>query len=317
MDNWINKEVINSMRVLVTGGAGFIGSHVVDGFINAGYDVAVVDDLSREKQSNVNPKARLYTVDIRSPSLASVFERERPELVDHHAARTSVNHSLSDPGDDASVNVLGSINLLQNCVKFAVKQVIYASTGGALYGEPRYLPCDEDHPLHPLSPYGASKLAVERYLYIYRINWGLDYNILRYPNVYGPRQDSFAEGGVVAIFADSMSKKNPVTIFGTGQQERDFINVNDVVQANLAVVGHGNGATYNLGSGGSISINKLFQTMKFLAGYDSEAIYGPARKGEVFKIYLSTKRIRKELGWTPKVNLNNGLQTTLEYYRTT
>jgi UDP-glucose 4-epimerase len=302
------------MRVLVTGGAGFIGSHIVDGFISAGCDVAVVDDLSRGKQTNINPKARLYTVDIRSPSLASVFEKERPELVDHHAARTSVNHSLSDPVDDASVNTLGSINLLQNCIKYSVQQVIYASTGGALYGEPIYLPCDEDHPLHPLSPYGVSKLTIEYYLYLYRVNWDLNYTVLRYPNVYGPRQDAFAEGGVVAIFADSMSKKKPVTIFGTGQQERDFIYVNDVVRANLAVIGHGSGTTYNLGSGGSISINELFRTMKSLAGYEYEAIYGTARKGEVFKIYLSTERIRKELDWIPKVKLNDGLLTTYKYY---
>ena len=303
------------MRVMVTGGAGFIASHLVDALVERGHDVAVVDDLSRGTESNVNPKARLYALDICSESLASVFDEQRPELVFHHAARTSVNHSMLQPIDDARVNILGSLNLLQNCVRTGVGQVVYASTGGALYGNPEYLPCDEDHPINPLSPYGASKHAVEHYLYLFRTNWNLDYSILRYPNVYGPRQDPFGEAGVVAIFANRMCSGDSVRINGTGQQERDFVNVKDIVQANLAVIGHGGGRIYNLGSGGSISINELFGTMKTLSGYHLEPVYGPALSGEVFKIYLSTDRIEKELGWTPKVSLNEGLMSTIDYHR--
>jgi UDP-glucose 4-epimerase len=302
------------MRVLVTGGAGFIASHIVDALIGQGHSVAVVDDLSRGKESNVNPKARLYKVDICSPALESVFDQEKPELVDHHAARTSVNHSVLHPVDDATVNILGSLNLLQNCVRSGVGQVIYASTGGALYGEPRYLPCDEEHPINPLSPYGSSKHAVEHYLFLYRANWHLDYTVLRYPNVYGARQDPFGEAGVVAIFADRMRKREPVSIYGSGEQERDFVNVADVVQANLRAIGHGGGRTLNLGSGGSISVNHLFRTMSTIANYNLEPVYAPARSGEVFKIYLATDRIRKELGWAPGVSLAEGLKTTLAYY---
>ena len=302
------------MRVLVTGGAGFIGSHVVDALVKAGHSVAVVDDLSKGSETNINREARFYRLDICSSSLAEVFESEKPEIVNHHAARTSVNHSLADPIDDARVNILGSLNLLQNCVKAGVKQVVYASTGGALYGEPQYLPCDEAHPINPLSPYGASKHTVEKYLNVYRANCDLQYTVLRYPNVYGPRQSSHAEGGVIAIFADRMARNEPLTIYGTGQQERDFIYVGDVARANLMAIGRGLGNAYNLGSGGSISVNELFKTMKSMTGYELEVEYGPARAGEVFKIFLKTDRIARDLGWRPSVDLIDGLRNALEYH---
>jgi|WetSurMetagenome_2_1015567.scaffolds.fasta_scaffold08851_2 UDP-glucose 4-epimerase len=302
------------MRVIVTGGAGFIGSHLVDALIENGYEVAVVDNLSRGKPDNVNSKAKLYTVDICSQDLKPVFDQVRPNLVFHLAARTSVNHSITDPVDDASVNILGSINLFQNCARTGVTQLIYSSTGGALYGEPQYLPCDEDHPINPLSPYGASKHAAEHYLYIFRTLHHLDYTILRYPNVYGPRQDSLGEAGVIAIFADRMNRGQPVTIYGTGKQERDFLYVQDIVRANLAVISNGGGKIYNLSSGGSISINDLFEKMKKIARYRKDPIYEPARSGEVFKIYLSTDRIEKESGWKPQISLDEGLTATLKYY---
>jgi UDP-glucose 4-epimerase len=264
----------------------------------------------------MNPGAILYKIDICSPALSDVFATERPEIVDHHAARTSVNQSLSDPLGDAHVNIMGSLNVLQCCVEFGVRQIIYASTGGALYGEPKYLPCDEDHPINPLSPYGASKHAVEHYLTLYRANWGLDYAILRYPNVYGPRQDSQGEAGVVAIFSDRMQGSSEITIYGSGQQERDFLHVSDVVKANLAVMDRKGQLVYNIGSGGSVSINELFQTMKSLSRYARKPVYGPARSGEVFKIYLDAKRIKADLGWAPSVGLTEGLAATLDHYRT-
>jgi|WetSurMetagenome_2_1015567.scaffolds.fasta_scaffold238307_1 UDP-glucose 4-epimerase len=302
------------MKILVTGGAGFIGSHLVDALINQGHSVTVVDNLSHGNEKNVNPKANLYNLDICSESLASVFKEYRPEIVFHHAAQTSVNHSMLHPSDDAKTNILGSINLFQYCVKSGVRQVILASTGGALYGNPRYLPCDEEHVINPLSPYGLSKYTIERYLYLFNLNNNLNYSILRYSNVYGPRQDALGEAGVIAIFANRMCKGENVFINGSGQQERDFIYVGDVVRANIAVIGHGEGRIYNLGSGSSISIYQLFQIMQKLIDYRLEPIYRPALPGEVLKIYLSTERIKKELGWVPKTTFSEGLKATIDYY---
>lgn len=302
------------MRILVTGGLGFIGSHLVDALVSAGHIVTIVDDNSHGKESLLNSKAKLYKVDISSAQLAMIFDEQKPEIVFHHAARTSVNHSMQNPLDDARVNILGSINLLQNCVRSAVHQVIYASTGGAIYGNPMYLPCDENHPINPLSPYGSSKHAVEHYLALYRANWGLDYTILRYPNVYGPRQDSTGEAGVVAIFAHHMSKKETVFINGTGLQERDFVYVKDIVKANLMAIGHCDGCIYNLGSGGSVTIKELFYKMQHFAGYPLEPVFRPALPGEVFKIYLDTQKIKSDLGWTTEISLDEGLQETIRYY---
>jgi UDP-glucose 4-epimerase len=304
------------MKIMVTGGAGFIASHVVDALIEDGHDVVVVDDLSRGRLEYINPKARFFQMDLTSPFLEQVFSEVKPELVNHHAARTSVNQSMTDPINDARVNILGSLNILQNCVKYGVKHIIYASTGGALYGEPKYLPCDEDHPINPLSPYGASKHAVEHYLYLFRTNWNLDYTILRYPNVYGPRQDPYGEAGVIAIFANRMCRNEEVTINGSGLQERDFLFIKDIVRANIIVTARkGEGKVYNLGSGGSVSINTLFQTLKELSGYKIEPKYRPALKGEVFKIYLDTRRINEDLGWVPSIGFNEGLKATFEYYK--
>lgn len=305
----------SNMRILVTGGLGFIGSFLVDALVDAGHIVTVIDDGSHGKDNFLNPQARLYKLDICSELLSSVFKENKPEIVFHHAARTSVNHSMQDPLDDARVNILGSINLLQNCVKSAVNQVVYASTGGAIYGNPQYLPCDEAHPINPVSPYGSSKHAVEHYLSLFRTNWGLNYTILRYPNVYGPRQDSSGEAGVIAIFANRMLKKEKVYINGNGLQERDFVYVRDIVRANLKVIGHGDGKIYNLGSGFSISIKEIFFRMQKLAHYNIDPIFKPALSGEVFKIILNTERIKRELGWMAETNIDDGLTETIEYHR--
>lgn len=303
------------MKVLVTGGAGFIGSHVVDALIEEGHSVAVVDDLSSGKREHVNRHATLYELDIRSPDLDQVLAQERPEMVNHHAAQVDVRHSVADPIFDADVNILGSLNLLECARKHGVRKFIYASTGGAVYGEPNYLPCDENHPLNPVCPYGVSKLAVEHYLYLYSLSYGLEYTILRYPNVYGPRQDPSGEGGVVAIFARQMVHGEQVVINGSGEQERDFIYVDDIVRANLLTIDRGQGHAYNLGGGAGMPINELFAKMKEMTGYASEPVHGPPKRVETFRIYLDAGKAREELGWEPVVGLEEGLKRAIESFR--
>ncbi len=303
------------MKILVTGGAGFIGSHVVDLLIEAGHDVAVVDNLVTGRKSNLNPKARFYEVDIRSPELEKVFETERPEVVDHHAAQMDVRRSVADPIYDADINVIGGLNLLNMAVKYGVRKFIHISSGGAVYGEPVYLPCDENHPVQPLCPYGATKYMLELYLYMYQQIYNLDYSIIRYPNVYGPRQDPAGEAGVVAIFTGQMLRSKPVTIYGTGEQVRDYVFVKDCARANLMVLENGSGKVYNLGYGVGTTVNQIFQGLKEVTGYPLEANYGPARPGETFRIYLTAERARQDLGWEPTVPLLEGLRQTVEYFR--
>ncbi len=303
------------MKILVTGGAGFIASNVVDAYLEAGHQVVVVDNLSSGNRANLNPAVTLYEVDIRSDELLGVLEKERPEVVNHHAAHIDVRRSVADPMYDASINILGSINLLEACRKTGVRKVIYISSGGAMYGEPEYLPCDEKHPVKPLSPYGASKHTVEHYCFMYRENFGLSYTVLRYPNVYGPRQDPYGEAGVIAIFTERMLKGQPVTIFGTGEQERDFIFVGDCVSANLLALQGGDGREYNLGWGIPTTVNQIFKELKAATGYSLDANYGPAKTGETFRIYLDTARIRSELNWSPTVPLAEGLARTVQFFR--
>ena len=303
------------MKILVTGGAGFIGSHVVDAYLGEGYQVVVVDNLSSGNRANVDPAATFYELDIRSPEFQEVLIRERPEVVNHHAAQIDVRRSVADPLYDASINVMGSIALLEGCRKAGVRKVIYSSSGGAMYGEPDYLPCDETHPVRPLSPYGATKHSVEHYLFMYRENFGLSYTVLRYPNVYGPRQDPLGEAGVIAIFTERMLRGEPVTINGSGEQERDFIYVEDCVSANLLALQGGDGREYNLGWGIGITVNQVFHSLKEIIGYPLDAIHGPAKTGETFRIYLDTARIRAELNWTPRVPLEEGLERTVRFFK--
>lgn len=302
------------MKVLVTGGAGFIGSHVVDLFLAEGHQVVVVDDLSTGREENLNPEAHFYRVDIRSPELEEVFIAEKPEVISHHAAKANVRESMEKPILYAEVNILGSLNLLELSRKYGVRKIIYASTGGAVYGEPQYLPVDEDHPINPLDPYGASKHHVEHYLYLYRANYGLSYTVLRYPNVYGPRQDPYGEAGVVAIFANQMLRNHQAVINGSGEQERDFVYVGDVARSNLLALDRGNGGIYNLGSGIGISINEIFDRLKAITGYKGDKVHGPPKPGEVFKIRLDASRARRDLGWVPQVSLEEGLRRTVEYF---
>lgn len=304
------------MKILVTGGAGFIGSHVVDALVEEGHSVAVVDDLSTGKEHHLNPGARFYRLDIRSPDLSDVFRAERPDLINHHAAHVDVRRSMADPRLDADVNIAGSLNLLETARQFGVDQFIFASSGGAIYGEPEYLPCDEGHPLSPICPYGVSKLAAERYVQFYGQAHGFRYAILRYPNVYGPRQDPFGEGGVVAIFAGHMTQREPVVINGSGEQQRDFLHVSDVVRANLLAQETLQNQMYNLGTGVGTSINELFGLMSRLTGYDGQPTHGPPKPGETFKICLEASKARRELGWEPLVPLEQGLERTLARFQT-
>ena len=303
------------MKILVTGGAGFIGSHVVDQLIAAGHQVIVVDDLSTGRVSNLNRNASFYQLDIRSPELREVFAKEQPEVISHHAAQIDVRQSVANPTLDAEINIIGSIRLAQLASEFGVRKFIHISSGGASYGEPVYLPCDENHPIQPLSPYGASKYAFELYLYIFKQTTRLDYTILRYPNVYGPRQDPYGEAGVVAIFTGQMLRDEPVKIFGTGEQVRDFVYVSDCAKANLLVLDQGSGRIYNLASGVGTSINQIFYGLKEATGYQFDAMYEPPKPGETFRIYLDASRARQEINWQQDVDLASGLERTVEYFR--
>ena len=304
------------MNIMITGGAGFIGSHIVDAFVQAGHNVCIVDDLSTGHADNIHPDAKLHTVDIRDrDALETVFQEERPEIISHQAAKANVRESMEKPCLYAQVNVMGSLNLLQLSTQYGVQKIIYASTGGAVYGEPEYLPADESHPVNPLDPYGASKHFVEHYLYIYRKHFDLDYTVLRYPNVYGPRQDPNGEAGVVAIWTDRMLKNEMAIVNGSGEQERDFVYVGDIAQANVLAVNEGGGEIVNLGSGIGTSINELFEVLKESTGYEQEAVYGSAKQGEVFRIFITKEKAQRVLGWEPRVPLEEGLERTVAYFR--
>jgi UDP-glucose 4-epimerase len=305
------------VRILVTGGAGFIGSHVVDGYLAAGHEVAVVDDLSTGNRENLNPSVPLHQVDIRDPAVADVFERFRPEVVNHHAAQANVPASLQDPVYDAGVNVLGGLNLLRLSATFGVRKFVYISSGGAMYGEPdpNAIPVRESAPVRPLSPYGASKQALEAWLGVFQRTFGLDYTVLRYGNIYGPRQGLREEGAVVAVFATRMAAGEPATIDGTGEQTRDFVYVGDCVTANLAALERGSGCSVNIGTGRETSIRTIFETMARIAGYRREPRYGPPRKGDVRRIALDPSLAHEALGWKAEMPLEEGLRLTYEYFR--
>jgi len=303
-------------KILVTGGAGFIGSHAVDLFLAKGYEVVVLDDLSTGRISNLNPEAKFYQLDIRSLEIRDVFAAEKPDYISHHAAQMNVRRSVAQPLFDADVNILGSINLIECAREFNVKHFIYISSGGAAYGEPERLPCDKGHPINPICQYGASKHTVEYYLYMYYVNYGLNYTVLRYPNVFGPRQNPEGEAGVVAIFTGKMLASEPVTVNGDGQQTRDFVYVGDCAYANyLAVTIDHQLGIYNLGWSRPTSINDIFFALANATGYPDPIQHGPAKLGETRHIYLAAKKAARELGWTPTVTLEQGLEKTVAYLR--
>ena len=304
------------MKILVTGGAGFIGSHIAEAYLAEGHDVCVVDDLSSGFERNVPAGARFHKVDIRSAELDKVIGEEKPEVVNHQAARANVRESFELPVVYADVNVCGSVNLLESCKKHGVRKVIYASTGGAVYGEPNEVPVPETHPINPLDPYGASKHHVEHYLHLYRANFGIDYTILRYPNVFGPRQNPHGEAGVVAIFTGQMlgGTREPL-INGDGEQLRDFVHGTDVARASVLSLHKGGGEILNIGSGRGTSVNTIFQHLAELTGYSKPVQRGPAKQGEVSRIFLNAERARQLLGWEPKIPLREALASTVDYFR--
>ena len=303
------------MKVLVTGGAGFIGSHLVDRLIQEGHEVVVVDNLLTGKRRNLNKEARFYKQDIQSSRLERVFSRERPLLVMHLAAQVDLRRSVEDPIFDAQVNILGTLNLLEQAVKYGTRKVIFASSGGAIYGEQDVFPAPESHPIRPLSPYGISKLNGEQYLAYYQRVSGIQYVILRYSNVYGPRQDPEGEAGVVAIFTGKLLAGEQPIINGNGRQTRDFVFVDDVVEANLAVIGKEVQGIYNVGTAEETSINDLFRLLVELTNAGCKELHGPAKKGEQARSVVDISRLRQELGWEPKVPLREGLKRTVEFFR--
>jgi len=304
------------VRILVTGGAGFIGSNVADRFVALGHEVAVFDNLSTGFREFVPPRARFFEGDLADAGEVERCVAEfRPEIVDHHAAQIDVRKSVSDPVFDARVNVLGSIGLLQACSRHGVRKVIYASTGGALYGEGRQLPATEDHPINPEAPYGASKHTVEHYLYLWKLLHGLDYTVLRYPNVYGPRQNPHGEAGVNAIFIGLMLAGKRPRIFGDGEAVRDYLYVDDVVEGNVLALTAGSGEMVNLGTGVGTSVNDIVRELQAILGFREGAIHEPPRPGEIQRIYLDAARAGRVLGWKPRVSFAEGLRRTVEWSR--
>ncbi len=314
------------MKIMVTGGAGFIGSHVVDRYIAEGYEVAVVDNLSTGKRHNLNPSARFYLMDIRSNLLEEVFKLEGPEVVNHHAAQISVPASVEDPLFDASVNISGLLNLLQYSVKYGVKKIIFISSGGAIYGEADKFPTPEDYPPQPSSPYAISKLISEHYLNFYKRQYGIDFTVLRYANIYGPRQVPHGEAGVVSIFIEKLLKGEVPTIyFHDGEPNgmtRDYCYVEDVVRANILALEKGSGETFNIGTGKGTETMELYRSVLNLmrnSGFAKEKIYdnpkkGPARPGDIRRSCIDIRKAQNLFGWRPEYDLSSGLKKTIRWF---
>lgn len=303
------------MKILVTGAAGFIGSHVADGLIAAGHQVTIFDNLTTGQRENIPAAAHFIEGSITDQELVGqIFEAGRFNVVNHHAAQMDVRKSVADPAFDAQVNILGSLNLVSAAQRTGVEKFMFASTGGAIYGEQDYFPADEDHPMRPLSPYGVSKLAFERYLFFYEQQYGLKIGITRYANIYGPRQNPHGEAGVVAIFSKKLVNNERVTINGDGLQTRDYVYVDDVVAANLAVLDHNESITINVGTGIETNVVELYDHLQSAAGSNLEAIFGPGAAGEQKRSVISPDLAKRILGWQPKVSIADGLQRTYAFF---
>ncbi len=301
-------------KILVTGGAGFIGSNVADRFIKDGHKVVIIDNLSTGVEANLNKKAKFHKLDIRSAVIDKIFEREKPEVLCHHAAQIDVRKSTDDPIFDAEVNIIGSLNLFNSCVKHKVKKVIFASTGGAIYGEQDYFPADENHPANPVSPYGVAKLTIEKYLHFYKEVYGINFVALRYANVYGPRQNPFGEAGVVAIFTERLLENKKAIINGDGKQTRDFVFVQDVVESNVLALKYPQSDIFNIGTGIETDINHIFRTLKKEAGSKQKELHGPAKSGEQQRSVIECLKAKRVLKWKPRYNLEEGIARTVQYY---
>jgi UDP-glucose 4-epimerase len=304
------------VKVLVTGGAGFIGSHVSDAFIRAGHAVTIVDDLSTGNRAWLPPKASFHALDIRSERLSEVFAAEKPDAVAHLAAQASVGRSVTDPAFDASVNIGGGLNVLDCCRRFGVRRIIYSSSGGAGYGDTDQIPTSEEHPTRPASPYGISKVAMELYVEAWGALWGMSGISLRYANVYGPRQNPHGEAGVVAIFCSRLLAREAPVVNGDGLQTRDFVHVRDVAAANLLALERADTTgQVNIGTGVETSVNDICETLRAAAGSSVDAVHAPGRPGEQRRSCLSPKLAERLLGWRPTVVLSDGLAQTLDHFR--
>ena len=303
------------MKIVVTGGAGFIASHIVDAYIQLGHEVYVIDDLSTGQRRNLNPSAKIYTVDIADPEAGKLIAEIKPDVLNHHAAQMDVRRSVADPTFDARINIIGFINLLEASKDAGVKRVIFSSSGGAVYGDREPIPAGEKHETLPLSPYGVSKLTGELYLGYYHMAFGLPYVALRYANVYGPRQSTLGEAGVVAIFISQLlAGKSPV-INGDGKQTRDYVFVGDVVRANVAALDTNYTGAVNIGTGRETDVVTICESLREGVGSPVKAIHGPAKLGEQRRSCLVTSLAQKVLGWRPQVGLKEGLEQTIAYYR--
>ena len=303
------------MKILVTGGAGFIASHISDAFIAEGNEVFILDNLSTGFEKNINRNATFINSNICDKNLIKLFEKEKFDIVNHHAAQMDVRRSVADPEFDANTNILGTINLLQCAIKTDVKKIMFASTGGAVYGEQKYFPADEEHITFPLSPYGISKLAVEKYIYFYGVQYKLNYTILRYANIYGPRQNPFGEAGVVAIFASKLLKGEQPTINGEGTQTRDYVFVKDVVKANLIASKDRENNIYNIGTGKETDVNEIFRMLNKVIGKGQVEKHGPAALGEQMRSVITSDKFFKKFNWRPSTNISDGLVETVEYFK--
>ena len=305
---------MNAKKVCITGAAGFIGSHLSEAFLAAGWQVLAIDDLSSGKRENLPAEVELHVLDIRSPEAAALLETSGAEVLVHQAAQMDVRRSVADPALDADINVVGTLRLLEAARKGGIRQVLFASTGGAIYGEQDVFPATEEHPLRPLSPYGVSKLAVERYLYFYSVTYGLDTTCLRYANVYGERQNPHGEAGVVAIFLDRLLAGSVPTINGDGLQTRDYVHVSDVVRANLAVVGLRGFNVFNVGTGIESSVLELFDGLTKALGIEAKAEHGPAKPGEQRRSVIDPGKLRRELLLPAPLPLAEGFARTARFF---
>ncbi|MFQ5601876.1 MAG: NAD-dependent epimerase/dehydratase family protein [bacterium] len=303
------------MKILVTGGAGFIASHIVDAYVDQGHEVVVIDNLSSGKEENINPKAKFYKMDIRDEKVDDLFAQNQFDVVNHHAAQMDVRRSVADPAFDAQVNVLGTINLLQSSVKHKISKFIFSSTGGAVYGEQEYFPADETHPTWPISPYGITKLTCEKYLFYYKEVFNLPHVIFRYSNVYGPRQSPHGEAGVVAIFSKLLLNGEQPTINGSGKQTRDYVYVGDLVRINVMALAHDRSDVFNVGTSVETDVNELFHLLNRFTDAGKEEFHGPEKAGEQLRSCILCKKAEDLLGWKAEVDLNAGLQKTVEFFR--